>query len=445
MSPPESSPIQIIPPEILCHIFTLTVPPLNATSAYVHVARRVDSSQSWTPREPWVLGQVCSYWRSQALALPTLWSSISFSTSPWPRELSLCHTQLARSGTAPLDLLIRFTVEGPYRDRTEVDKFMAKLVSLNARWRSLHLEFTYHYRTPPSFFTSLGPNPLPLLEEVVLGGVGIYIGDKQKFFENVPALRRVVLSDLGVMSADGVGSNQKIPLPWRHITTYKATYLHADKLLQNLAAAVNLVECDITFTRGGPSYEDTLWRDVLTLPRLRRLVISHPVFLNCLAAPALKSLYIIGPVEHVLPFLRRSGCTETLSALTLTQYTVPAPELIGLLHDTPGLRALALDLDLAPVEVVAALMAPQRLCPKLKSLSWADFDDKLERDAFADMVTSRCTGAVPEVCRLRSIAIYSGRRRMKSAGWRLRLIPNLDVLTVTAKKGRPAVKQWRDY
>ncbi|KAJ7820869.1 hypothetical protein B0H14DRAFT_2832851, partial [Mycena olivaceomarginata] len=313
---------------------------------HMYMSRRVDSSQSWTPREPWVLGQVCSYWRSQALALPTLWSSISFSTSPWPRELSLCHTQLARSGTAPLDLLIRFTVEGG-RDRTEVDKFMAKLVSFKRSLAFAPPRIHTPLSDPPSFFASLGPNPLPLLEEVVLGGVGIYIGDKQKFSK----------IDLGVVSADlGVGY---------------------------------------------------LWRDVLTLPRLRRLVISHPVILNCLAAPALKSLYIIGPVEHVLPFLRRSGCTETLSALTLTQYTVPAPELIGLLHDTPGSGRSRL-ISTSPLWRLSRPSWRLSASAQAEIALVGGFDDKLERDAFADM----------------------------SAGWRLRLIPNLDV---------PAVKQWRDY
>ncbi|KAJ7676931.1 hypothetical protein DFH06DRAFT_1291778 [Mycena polygramma] len=87
-------------------------------------------------------------------------------------------------------------------------------------------------------------------------------------------------------------------------------------------------------------------------------------------------------------------------------------------------------------------MAGERLCPKLRSLLWADRKDALDRGAFADMVVSRCS-ASSGVHALRFVAIYSGRWRMKGAGWRMRGISGLEVVTMNRKKGTPAIVGWR--
>lgn len=112
-----------------------------------------------------------------------------------------------------------------------------------------------------------------------------YLGEYHYFFRNARALRRVVLSSIGVISVD----HRDVSLPWRQLTTYKATYLDAIIHLRNLTAyAANLVVCDIGFGRGGPADSMEL-HDDMTLPRLCRLAVSHPEFLSCLAAPALRS------------------------------------------------------------------------------------------------------------------------------------------------------------
>ncbi|KAF8179595.1 hypothetical protein K438DRAFT_1252216 [Mycena galopus ATCC 62051] len=249
------------------------------------------------------------------------------------------------------------------------------------------------------------------------------------FADDAPALRRVVLGTRGMSEV------WSIALPWAQLITYKATYLNAAAHFRYLAVAVNLVDCDLDC--GVSPYDDIRLHSVVTLPRLRRLAVSHPVLLNSLSAPALQSLYIVGPVENVADFLRRSGRTSALTELTLAECAGPASEIIGLLQETRGLTTLALYPRSSPTELVTAFTAPECLCPNLGSLSWVDFDDVLDRDAFANMVLSRCTEST-SVRPLHFVAIYSGRRLMKKAGWCLRELPGLEVVTMNMKKGKSA-------
>ncbi|KAJ6557516.1 hypothetical protein B0H19DRAFT_1148025 [Mycena capillaripes] len=432
------SPIAILSPEVLCYIFTLGIQGQTVYSPAVPViGRKSWRSRSWILAGPWIFAQVCSDWRALAISSPTLWTSIIHSTALSLRELPLLQTQLARSGSAPLDLLIRFTSgERSYR-KEQFDVFLTALIAQSARWRVLHLDFEGAWL--PQAFAGLGRGKLPLLERLVLSGRNVcYLRNHHDFFKaHAPVLRHAVLGDLGVPSLPNT------PLPWAQLVTYKATY-HAATHLRNLAAADNLVECHIGFLDGGLS--EYLLRDI-TLPHLHRLSLSHPPFLDRLTAPALQTLYVEGVLEPILPFLRRSGCTESLTALTLAQCSAPPHEIIALLCHTRALTALALDLRAPSAELVAALAAagPERLCPALRALAWADPDDVLDRAAFADMVVSRCSSGSAGARALHSVAVYSGRRRMKTAGWRLRAVPGLEVLFLNAKKGAPAVRRWRAY
>ncbi|KAJ7620738.1 hypothetical protein DFH06DRAFT_64157 [Mycena polygramma] len=237
---------------------------------------------------------------------------------------------------------------------------------------------------------------------------------------------------------------QNISLPWRQLTTYKATYTDVSTHIRNLTAAPNLVECDIDFGNSGPQLGDILRHDVLVLPNLGRLALSHPPFLARLTAPALESLYLVGAVDPLLPLLQRSRRTEALTSLTLTTCATPVSEIIAILRHTCGLTSFALDLSSPPAELVAALVASERLCPALGSLSFTDWNDELDRDAFVGMIVSRCRGS-DSMRALYAVAIYSGRRRMKTAEFRLRALPGLEVLVMNSKKDRLAVRKWRVY
>ncbi|KAF8145342.1 hypothetical protein K438DRAFT_1872161 [Mycena galopus ATCC 62051] len=435
--PQPFSAINLIPPELLCYIFTLLVPPLNSgsSSPVIPTFNAPWLSGPWILGGPWVFGQVCSHWRALAVSLPTLWTSITVFTTVSPRELSLLNIQLSRTESAPLDLHINFTSDTRSPPNCDLfDPFLARLVSYSARWRTLHLEFDGG-RLPRTTVATIYGLTLPLLEELALSGSGVsYIAN---LFTGAPALRRLVLR------THSLASTRKIALPWAQLTSYKAFHSDAATHFRNLAGAANLVECDLDFAAFNHDEVTVLQLDILILPSLRRLAISCPLLLDRLIAPALQSLYIVGPVKHVHPFLDRSGCTSKLIELTLVRSTAPAPEIITLLQQTPGLTALMLDVHSPPAEIVAALTARGRLCPALELLAWTDFTDMLDRGAFADMVVSRCTNSIG-MRRLRSVVLLAGRRRLNAATGRMRALPGLEVVIMNPNKGVPALARWRD-
>ncbi|KAJ7911265.1 hypothetical protein B0H13DRAFT_2660615 [Mycena leptocephala] len=402
---PPVSVINLIPPELLCYIFTLLVPPLKSDSSSPVIPRfnAPRLSGPWILGGPWVFGQVCSHWRALSVSLPTLWTSITVFTTVSPRELSLLNIQLSRTGSAPLDLHIRFTHPLP-----EFDLFLPRLVSHSARWRMLHLEFNAGW-LPSETFAALNGLALPLLEELALSGRGV------SYFENSFSISDALVLRQLLLVAHSQAFTRKIALPWAQLTSYRAFHPDATSHFRDLAGAANLVECDLDFALTKRDEVTVMQLDILTLPRLRRLAISCPLLLDRLVAPSLQSLYIVGPVKHVHPFLDRSGCTSQLVELTLARCSAPAHEIIALLQQTPGLTALMLDVHSPPAEIVAALMAPERICPTLESLAWADFSNALDGGAFADMVVSRCTDSTG-VHPLRSVVLLAGRQRLKTAG-----------------------------
>ncbi|KAJ7845475.1 hypothetical protein B0H13DRAFT_1908313 [Mycena leptocephala] len=397
-----TSPISRLPPELLCYIFASAVPAQSDLSPAVPVIGRRSWDEPLVLSIPWVFGHVCSQWRVLATSLPTLWTGITVSTTLLPRELPLLHTQLARTGTAPLDVLVRFTSHGHRRARghalpkpSPFQVFLRTLITHSARWRTLHLQFVAprHDAALPG----LHPGALPHLESLTFSG-----------FTMAPSHPSI---SSGTPQLYGARSLAR----WAEIH------------LRNLAAAPALEECSISFSSYVPA-ADIYRGPILTLPRVRRLVVTHPAFLDRIAAPALQSLYVCGAIEHILPFLHRSGRAYALRELTLARCTAPASEIAALLQHTPGLRALALDLFSPPAALVAALAAPHESLPRPGSLSWADFGDALDRGAFADMVVAmqRCPwyGLVK-----RRPPTHEDR------GWRLRALPGLEVVFLNSKKG----------
>jgi hypothetical protein len=434
---PPVSVINLIPPELLCYIFTLLVPPLksDSSSPVISTVNAPLFSRPWIFGGPWVFSQVCSHWRALSVSLPTLWTSITVFTTISPRKLSLLNIQLSRTESAPLDLHIDFTSGTRSPPNFDLfDPFLARLVSYSARWRALHLEFNAGW-VPDETIAALNGIALPLLEELALGGRGVSYFENDFSFADAPVLRRLVLG------AHSKEFTRKIALPWTQLTSYRTFHPDATTHFRALAGAANLVECDLDFALTKGDEVTAMQLDILTLPRLRRLAISCPLLLDRLVAPSLQSLYIVGPAKDVHPFLDRSGCTSKLIELTLARCVASASEIIALLQQTPGLTTLMLDVHGPPAEIVAALMAPERLCPTLESLAWADFSDALDGGAFADMVVSRCTGVHP----LSSVVLLAGMQRLRTAVGRMRTLPGLEVVIMDPNNGVSALARWRDH
>ncbi|KAF8152701.1 hypothetical protein K438DRAFT_1864383 [Mycena galopus ATCC 62051] len=412
--PQPFSAINLIPPEFLCYIFTLLVPPLNSGSSLpvIPTPNTPWLNGPWILGGPWVFSQVCSHWCALAVLLPTLWTSITVFTTVSPRELSLLNIQLSRTEVAPLDLHIHFisgTHSPPNCDL--FDLFLARL--FDSGWL-LH-----------ATFTTINGLTLPLLEELAFSGSGVSYIENYSFFTDAPALCRLVLR------THSLASTRKITLPWAQLMSYKAFHSDAATHFRDLAGMANIVECDLDFATFNRDLVAVMQLDIVILLSLRRLAISCPLLLNRLIAPALQSLYIVSPVKHVHPFLDCSGCTSKFIKLTLLRNTGPTPEIIALLQQTPGLTALMLDVHSLLAEIVTVLTAQGRLCPALVLLAWADFTDTLDRGAFTGMVVS--------MRRLHSVMLLAGRRSPNAATRCMCALPGLEVVTMNPNEGVPAL------
>ncbi|KAJ7157676.1 hypothetical protein C8R43DRAFT_997269 [Mycena crocata] len=433
------SPISQIPPEILCYIFTLALPPLAVYSPSIPINGRRRWHEPWDLAGPWLFGKVCQHWRTLALSFPGLWSSLLPSTTMSPRQSFLLNQQLVRSGQAPLDILLRFTSGGNRREA--FDRFLHKLVGESHRWRTVHFELDAGWRPHSEFIAR--ELRFPLLREVVFSGRGVPHIKNYDFFRAAPNLRRVVLGNPRDVSM------RQIQLPWAQLTTYKATYRDPSTHLGILSQAVNLVECDIGFPTDSMDEQIQL-SGTVTLPHLRRLVVTNDVFLNCLITPALTDLYIQGTVVRALPFLHRSECV--LTRLTLFMCDASDADIFPILRAAPAITTLAIDFagkSSASDAIIFALTVPSayRLCPNLTSLSWGDRNDGINREAFVDMVESRWRVPRHGVYRqLRFVGIYLQRLGMKANGRRLETFAEaMDVVILNAHKGTLVMERWRDY
>ncbi|KAJ7636344.1 hypothetical protein FB45DRAFT_1137931 [Roridomyces roridus] len=437
-------PISRLFPEILCHIFTLTLPTIEADTPTVARAPCAHYREAWHPGIPWTLGHVCAHWRTLALAYPPLWTTIVLSTANWKKEVYYLNLLLERSGSAPLDIVIRWT--SGYTAKFAPDSFnwavYWEVFRQHARWHSLHIELDGNGMMNDEFRT-LGS--LPLLRSLTFSGRGSpYPASSNLFFTGAVNLRRVMLSPGGTIALP------HLCIPWANLTSYKATDRRPAGNFMRLAAASRLVELDLNFV-GDAS---TKGIGIVTLQSLRRLVISHATFLAHIVAPTLQDLHIRGPspIEHILPFIHTSNCY--LTRITLFKHSSPASQVVHLLRELPTLTGLALDFLGPPPETSALVSAltiiDERgvdgdiICPRLRELSWGDRNDTIDRKAFVEMVNSRWE---PGRTGLRFVGLYLGRLRMKTAGLRLKALERegLEAVVMNAKKGNRVMEGWRYY
>ncbi|KAJ7617845.1 hypothetical protein FB45DRAFT_932802 [Roridomyces roridus] len=423
----QPSAISALFPEILCYIFILARPPLEGHSS---LDNRLPPQRQLTIAEPgfrqlgspWSLAQVCSSWRSIALAYGPLWSTIVV-PQPNHRACSSFYLKLLleRSGSAPLDVLIRFN------GWSLMGEMFHTIVVHRARWRSLWLECDAG-RLPPYEFSDSKLGELPLLRYLTLSGKrGLHLN---KWFysmlSDAPNLQSVALR------SPGHNTHRHIVLPWAQLTSYQGSYRDPSVHFARLSAASQLVECDLDFGDSNVPIHFPSDLGVVTLPHLRRLVITDTEFLQHLVAPSLQELQVHGVIDHVPSFIHRSACV--LTRLTLFMCTSPASQVVTLLQLTSSITALDLDFwgtadgfsvgsptffgsSVGTAVLINALTiraddtAVKPICPRLASLSWGDRHDVLDRESFANMVESRWRLLDPPG-QLRFVGMYFRRRRV---------------------------------
>ncbi|KAJ7767197.1 hypothetical protein B0H16DRAFT_1789188 [Mycena metata] len=267
-----------LPTEILCEIFRSTLPWKRRHNNNTHLL---------TP--PWVLGLVCRGWRECALGDVKLWTKIEIDCTGLMTEtkivehfpLAALETQIARSGTAPLD--VKFESSRTPWASDYISCLLELLVQQSNRWERLDLTFLHIY---PLVLTQIKGNLQSLKLTFCSAPLPPQIHD---VFEIAPQLRDVTMIndsedtdrwDAPVLSAS-----------WEQITRYGGSF-SAEICVDILCRAELLVECGLHDSGDDMSPGTSL----AILPRLRRLAIAHPRVLKFLKTPNLE--YLFGNCQH---------------------------------------------------------------------------------------------------------------------------------------------------
>ncbi|KAJ7358098.1 hypothetical protein DFH08DRAFT_439134 [Mycena albidolilacea] len=396
-NPPEDedvlSAIERIPNELLCEIFTLTLPCTR------HV---VDQTLE---QPPWWLGHICQRWRAAVLENPLFWSSITLYEPParWMGQACpplMIKTQLDRSGTAPL------AVSFDARHDDIVGKSVDILIEQSFRWESLHLRASG--TVVPRLCNRLQrvEGRVPMLRYLESIGFPEYL--IQKSFSTVPSLRAVVLGDDDHYALSVSPSTH---FPWSRITKFRGTYDRFQDCAAMFKAAPNLVECGITLrtahSSDGPH---------VVLPHLLRLDAVGTV-LNYLTAPLLEELWVSDTAPTALiDFVERSSChlrklvvyeCSDPSALipifraipTLTTFFVAFGRTSGYMGEEFLFDALKINAGIESAEI----------CPNLTHIA-AGGRTGFAVDSFLDMVQTRRSVGQPMLSFVR--VFYPDKRQM---------------------------------
>ncbi|KAJ6488541.1 hypothetical protein C8R47DRAFT_978600 [Mycena vitilis] len=243
------SPMRSLPPEVLQHIFSMTLP--LDRNAVMHASEA-----------PVLLGRVCRGWRKITFATPELWRSIHVVCPPSnladsefaSAQIKAMQEWLARSGACPLSISIRVSEAGYGGLGTAVaaaNPFVEAILPLANRWKNIEL------RVPTDALDSFrylqGGSDVPLLQTVAITNGGSLARDDCSdsmhtrsasllFLQRAPRLRSLSLMHEG---------NVDLPLlPWSQLTVLSLCPTHQffgldSKITLILSQCVNLRTCTL--------------------------------------------------------------------------------------------------------------------------------------------------------------------------------------------------------
>ncbi|KAJ7684095.1 hypothetical protein DFH06DRAFT_1312555 [Mycena polygramma] len=320
------SPIRRIPSELVCEIFSWTLP-----------HRRNIESDNIDDQAPWYLGHICRIWRNRAIGFPLLWRTLCVFHSEDRRHqpLASLRTQLTRAASAPLDINFQWLTD-EMDDLADAAPLLDLLIPCSNRWESLRL--SYGEGCSAKLLDLFLPAKGQLAQ---LKRLEFYIPANSEsdwapdFFFIAPHLCEVFL----ITPAFNEYSPALL-LPWEQIAHYRA-FLPPDQLVDILRAASNMVQA-VLHCVAADELADEL-NSMITVPHLRRLHADHSVSLTTLTAPVLEYLSSTS-IDSILPFLQHSSCHLTTLILSElddnVRSTLPAADVISLLRNTPSLRNL---------------------------------------------------------------------------------------------------------
>lgn len=213
---------QRLPPELLQHIFSYSVPLTNG----LEDPKPLRSRNFDTTKAPWVFISVCRQWRDVTLSSQRLWSTIairvdSFAFDSTGRDAFYLKTVVARSDGSPMSVrldsknLLRHTISG-------MERLVDILLPTIHRWSFLELN------GPVDWWSSHIPvdQTFSSLRELALGPIGYDIygpGVAPKWpsafsLSHAPQLRRLICREPGLTDCLS-RSGSETTLPWSQLTS----------------------------------------------------------------------------------------------------------------------------------------------------------------------------------------------------------------------------------
>ncbi|KAJ7600574.1 hypothetical protein C8J56DRAFT_910668 [Mycena floridula] len=238
-----------------------------------------------TMQSPWMLTQVCSFWRTVALSLPEIWTNIVVDIDQdlfgWRKpSFALFQRQLQLSAFQPLSVQFSCTV-----NTASARQFLGELVIHSDRWEEANI------RLPVSL--------IPILELAegrlsLLRSVAIYFSRPRDAAELENSEAFATLEDCPSLRTTDVPRFFTLPwAPLTHITVQAAP----TTLLEILALALAVEECDFRVNEDdSPTLGDLV--TVNNISQLCRLYLSGNGegtirILDAIIAPKLETLSVL--------------------------------------------------------------------------------------------------------------------------------------------------------
>ncbi|KAJ7480374.1 hypothetical protein B0H11DRAFT_2280651 [Mycena galericulata] len=365
------SPVRRVPAEILCEIFSWTLPYTRRAGAQT------------IQQAPWRLGHICKRWRATALQYSPLWSTITLYAArnggmSQATLSTMVETQLDRSANALLHIIF------DCRDGEIVAAYSPKIIdlimALSPRWESARLRLDRLLGDPLLNRLRSVKGQLPRLRTLEFTSSSAHVSVIGDTFSVAPRLREVILAGAEIPDA----SLPKIPFV--QLTRYHGTCNYDDGH-KILASTPNLVEYAMTL--GGRQDWQKIYPPVI-LPHLRRIGAEDGI--QFITAPSLQEVWMSG--HWFLPgCIQRSSCN--LVKFVLQDCSEPAG-VVEILRASPTLTTFyvtfadkVVNAKTRPLfDALKLTGGPSDICPRLSHFA-AGGPTKFGISALKAVITSR--------------------------------------------------------
>ncbi|KAJ7073965.1 hypothetical protein C8F01DRAFT_1360711 [Mycena amicta] len=294
---------------------------------------------------PTELAQICSRWRSIAVATPALWRAIElfeYTTGSGGRSLDVqvatMRTWLKRSGSLPLSILLGDNIPDNDDGQRAIAGALDDLLDHRARWEYVLLSLPNY----DSRYSHRFQGPMPSLLQLQLQYAEEFELDIVIGRLDAPKLRNVSVLVFAMTP------QRLVPcIPWVKLTQMNLRFVNPFVALAILRETENLVGCQLVLDDSTPNNSDTV--SVVSLRRLKTFILDSYDYsaprrtVECLCAiraPGLKQLQIWAQLHSDAPavlyaILQSIGCN--LQRLCITRTIKPRDEYLASFPDVPDL------------------------------------------------------------------------------------------------------------